>query len=305
MKKIIRRILNIVGALLVGVIISCEAFTGAGTKEEPFLINNQADLLALASAVNSGEEYRGKWFRQERDIDLTGINWEPIGIFGGGHYFYGIYDGNGYALSHLEIHRKDNAGLFGQLGGTVMNLGIESGHIEGACTGAFSSHAAGSNALILNCYNKAEVRGGRAGGIADNFNGTIANCWTDAVISGTEGTGGIVSYTGLSIINCYSTQPLFPLGKALSSSSKRVENINTEDVATGLNLSAFERVPGISYHDINSWSVNDGKLQMDKHKQKFNLTSLAIANWYFFIPPGLLIVGIYALVLAYSRKSIH
>lgn len=37
MKKIIRRILNIVGALLVGVIISCEAFTGAGTKEEPFL----------------------------------------------------------------------------------------------------------------------------------------------------------------------------------------------------------------------------------------------------------------------------
>ncbi len=58
-----------------------------------------------------------------------------------------------------------------------MNFGFESGSISGACVGSITSHAVGTGSRIINCYNKATVTGsGRAGGIADNYDGIIWNC---------------------------------------------------------------------------------------------------------------------------------
>ena len=68
-------------------------FAGSGTQDNPWLISTVEDLQKLAETVNNGEDYSGKYFEQTSDLDLTGVNWEPIGYTDGGYYFSGNYDG--------------------------------------------------------------------------------------------------------------------------------------------------------------------------------------------------------------------
>ena len=156
---------------------------GEGTAKSPYLVESLADLKHLRNVVNNGNSMEGLYVLQTADIDMKGENWEPIGAFTGRSYFKGVYDGGNHTLENLCCYgSKDsdrgNVGLFGMLLGVVKNLGIESGHIEGKCVGAITSHAYGEDAKIINCYNKAEVVGSdRAGGICDYAgDGSLINC---------------------------------------------------------------------------------------------------------------------------------
>lgn len=175
-------------------------FEGSGSLWDPYLIESVDDLCLMRDKVNEGQSFAGVFFKQTADIDLTGIDWEPIGLFNSGSYFYGIYNGAGHSISNLVIDSADNAGLFGVLGGIIMNLGIESGKVKGDCVGSIASHSIGNGAMILNCYNKAEISGNRAGGIADNFNGMIIDCWNVGNLKGTL-IGGITSYNSLLLLD--------------------------------------------------------------------------------------------------------
>lgn len=179
---------------------------GEGTLENPYRISDVDDFVYFRDQVNSGKNFSGVYFVQETDLDLSGEeNWEPIGVYESGNYFYGIYNGKGHCIYNLVISRPDdNAGLFGQLGGIICNLGIESGRINSACSGAIASHSIGQSAAIINCYNRAEVKGIRAGGIADNFTGgTIIGCFNYGVVQGDD-AAGIASYNAGLIIQCVS-----------------------------------------------------------------------------------------------------
>jgi len=178
-------------------------FEGSGHRLDPFLINDADDLCAFRDLVNEGNEFSGKYFLQTADIDLSEIDsWTPIGVFNSGNLFYGVYNGGGHSISNLNVNAKGgNNGFFGQLCGTVMNLGIESGLIEGNCVGAFASHAKGGSAAIINCYNKATVKGNRAGGLADNFSGGfIVDSWNAGELIG-DRVGGVVSYNANLILS--------------------------------------------------------------------------------------------------------
>ncbi len=181
-------------------------FAGEGTKAAPYVVSSAEDLTALAELVNSGEHFEDTFFLQKADIDLAGIEWTPIGEFETENHFDGRYDGDGHCIENMTITQGGNCALFGQLGGTVMNLGIESGEINGACVGSISSHAGTINARIINCYNKASIQGFRAGGIADNFNGKIVGCWNAGALSGDQ-TGQIVSYGATYVGYCYEDVP--------------------------------------------------------------------------------------------------
>lgn len=151
---------------------------GNGTYNDPYLIQNLVDLNEFRDLVNGGEHFEDKYFLQTTDIDMaTEQNWEPIGIFGEKYYFSGTYNGNGHYVFNVDIDQDENCAFFTVLGGTVMNFGIESGIIKGLHTASLAGHAIGDNAKIINCYNKATIYGSaRAGGIVDNFNGTVVNC---------------------------------------------------------------------------------------------------------------------------------
>lgn len=195
----------------IAVMEAIDYFQGSGTEEAPYLITSTEELEKLGELVNTGKEFRGIYFKQIMDLDLGSDTFIPIGQFHSNQYFYGIYDGAGHTIRNLNIegHKMEhsNVALFGQLGGTVKNLGIESGLIQGFCIGSIASHSVGNEAKIINCYNKATLKAsGRAGGIADNFSrGQIINCWNEGSLEAPE-TGGISSYNASTIYNSYCVQ---------------------------------------------------------------------------------------------------
>lgn len=178
---------------------------GNGTKEDPYQINIEEDLVRFRELVNSGVSFSGEYIIQNVDLDMRYVeNWIPIGRVASERYFYGIYDGNGHVIKNLTC-TDSNAGLFGYLCGEVRNLGIESGNVDGVCIGGITSHGS-SSAVIFNCYNKASVHGSeRAGGIADNFPGKILFCWNLGNVTCNTGIfGGIDSYGCQELVRCYS-----------------------------------------------------------------------------------------------------
>lgn len=177
---------------------------GSGTAQDPYQINTVEDLVIFRDAVNSGKDFYRQYVRQTADLDLSGELWMPIGMCWHEKYFYGIYDGAGHTVANIQTPPIGQNGFFGNLGGTVVNFGIESGIIEGVCCGAITSHGCSDEARIINCYNKASVSGYRAGGIADNFSGQIIGCWSDCEIAGVE-TGGIASFSAEKISYCKSS----------------------------------------------------------------------------------------------------
>lgn len=183
-------------------------FAGSGTYEDPYLINNADDLIKFSEAVNNGNYFNDIYFRQTADIDLNGYgNFEPIGTLDSGYMFCGIYDGGCHKISNLVINANDLdsafVGLFGKLGGVVMNLGIDSGRIYGDYVGAFASTDGSDEAMIINCYNNADLYAMvRCGGIAENFSsGKILGCANYGHLSGMV-TCQIVSYDCSLIAGC-------------------------------------------------------------------------------------------------------
>ena len=158
---------------------------GTGTSEDPYLIKSVADLQALAKGVSGGAAFVNIHFRQESDIDLSGIRsgngWTPIGSYGATG-FAGVYDGNGHTISGLYVKStQDGLGLFGYVtGGTVKNVVLSLCDITG-------------NNFV--------------GGIVGYNNGTIEGCAVKngtIRVSGTYHNGGGISgmIHGGTVVNC-------------------------------------------------------------------------------------------------------
>lgn len=122
------------------------AYSGGGTKDNPWLISSVEDLQTLANTINEGNaagfdadsanigNYYGYYFKQTKDLDLSSIeNWDPIGYSGDyGFYFAGNYDGGGYTISNAKSTGKNDvggyatAGIFGWVRkGSVSNLTVK------------------------------------------------------------------------------------------------------------------------------------------------------------------------------------
>ncbi|MBQ8165149.1 MAG: hypothetical protein IJZ94_04970 [Clostridia bacterium] len=266
------------------------SFSGKGTKASPYLIQNADDLKNFRDAVNNGNKFEDIYFCQTANIDLKSEEWIPIGVFGGKNYFYGIYDGGGHYIENLLISKSGNNGLFGMLGGVVMNLGIESGEIHGGCIGSFTSHAAGDKAVIINCYNKASIYGGRGGGIADNFNGIILNCWTDCEFFGKE-HGDIYSYDCSRMLNCYTN-------------NGEKNEVNADVLNDGIIMAASKAE--IDMNDLYMWDFDGEKVIFSKEKYTFTISDLpqwiiAYGTWLIF--GGIMAVALLIILYEFIRKN--
>lgn len=187
-------------------------------------IKNEEELVAFGEKVNKGLTYEGKTISLENDINLVGSNsnrnWKSIGNSLEDKYFSGVFEGNNHKIS--EIYNEDTTegtqGFFGYVkGGTVQNLGIESGHILGKYSvGGIAGKI--DNGNIINCYNKTKIEcldseadygGMRIGGITGYaIKTTITQCYNDGEINGNLNTaGGIVGRVDdkTNVVNCYNT----------------------------------------------------------------------------------------------------
>ena len=141
---------------------------GACTACGGVLISDAAGLRSLASAVNGGESYEGKWIVLSADIDLDGEEWTPIGI-NGNLTFKGNFDGAGHVVSNFTITSTEvvYAGLFGSFkGGEIRNVGVENFTIQISDT---------SEALFDGL--------GSAGGLVGYNSGKITHCYAKGTIS--------------------------------------------------------------------------------------------------------------------------
>ena len=121
-------------------------------ESDNLTIATLAELVAFRDEVNAGNSFEGKTVELGADIDMTGINWTPIGSATADHGFMGNFDGKTYSIKNLTIENITPdidgyvyAGLFGVTEGTdkdnqnvIKNLTIENvtinttGHIVAA-----------------------------------------------------------------------------------------------------------------------------------------------------------------------------
>ena len=138
--------------------------------------------MNVAELVNGGKTDIN--ITLDKNIDLTGKDWTPIGTT---HNSYkGTFDGGGHTITGLTVTTNDvDVGLFGHLNraGTVKNVVMEGIQIT-------------SN----------QIKGGSIGGVVGFSWGTIENCSVSGSVSGTVFVGGVVgAQWGGSITGCSSS----------------------------------------------------------------------------------------------------
>lgn len=95
-------------------------------------IETPEQMASFAAAVNAGNTYKDYTVTLEKDLDLGGENWTPIGR--SGHTFQGVFDGNGHTVSNLKVDMASSSdvGFFGfTQGGEIRNLTIHNAQVKG------------------------------------------------------------------------------------------------------------------------------------------------------------------------------
>ena len=148
-----------------------------------YTVTSADGLMNVAKLVNGGKTDIN--ITLDKNIDLTGKDWTPIGTDYDNSY-KGTFDGGGHAITGLTFTTNDEyAGLFGWLNraGTVKNVVMEGVQI--------TSH---------------QIYGGSIGGVVGSGWGTIENCSVSGSVSGTVYVGGVVGVQiGGSITGCSSS----------------------------------------------------------------------------------------------------
>ena len=149
-----------------------------------YTVTSADGLMNVAELVNGGKTDIN--ITLDKNIDLTGKGWTPIGTSFDNSY-KGTFDGGGHTITGLTVTTNDQfVGLFGYLNraGTVKNVVMEGIQIT-------------SNHVLMS---------GNTGGVVGYSWGTIENCSVSGSVSGTDCVGGVVgSQKAGSIIGCSSS----------------------------------------------------------------------------------------------------
>lgn len=179
-----------------------ELWDGKGTESNKYKIQSVADLHALATAVNNGEDFSGYYFQQTDNLDYSGSGFNHVAIGTSANPFNGIYNGNGHSISNVNITgSSDYQGVFGYIGakGGVSDLALVSSTISGKdYVGGIVGYYVGTDAdggVIRQCHVADDVTitatGSNVGGIAGYSNGSIEGC-----TSYTKGIVGVIGNSG-------------------------------------------------------------------------------------------------------------
>lgn len=276
---------------------------GSGTIDDPYTISTSEELIAFSELVNNGTTFENEYVSLEQNLDLSGSSFTPIGKFEGNNYFYGVFNGHGHYVENIYIE-GGNVGFFGMLAGTVINFGIESGTIVGACIGSIASHSMGEP-YIVNCYSKATLKGSRAGGLVDNYNGVIINSWDCADLTESESSGGLASYSAKRIYNSYSTNEIGGEILAIAddqTSSISYEQLNSEELANRLNSqNLYYSTMTEIYLPLQEWEVRGNTLSFSSNSTNPQTDEIYyyLTHLYWLWPYALICLGFIAIPIVF------
>ena len=175
-----------------------------------YTVTSADGLMNIAELVNGGKTDIN--ITLDKDIDLTGKEWTPIGT-GYSNKYTGTFDGGGHTIKGLTVTTNDQfVGLFGSIGyaGTVKNVMMEDVQITSNRSSGFAGGVAGySDGTIENCSVSGSVSGTvYVGGVVGaQIGGSITGCSSSATVKGTVDVGGVAGQTNSSatLTACYAT----------------------------------------------------------------------------------------------------
>ena len=175
-----------------------------------YTVTSADGLMNVAELVNGGKTDIN--ITLDKDIDLTGKEWTPIGT-GYSNKYTGTFDGGGHTIKGLTVTTNDQfVGLFGSIGyaGTVKNVMMEDVQITSNRSSGFAGGVAGySDGTIENCSVSGSVSGTvYVGGVVGvQIGGSITGCSSSATVKGTVDVGGVAGQTNSSatLTACYAT----------------------------------------------------------------------------------------------------
>ena len=178
-----------------------------------YTVYNANGLMNIAELVNGGKTDIN--ITLDKNIDLTGKDWTPIGTDYDNSYT-GTFDGGGHTITGLTITTNDEyVGLFGYLGnfgkfGTVKNVVMDGIQITCNHRLGYAGGVAGySRGTIENCSVSGSVSGtvSVGGVVGAQRDGSITGCSSSATVKGTLNVGGVAGQTifGATLTACYAT----------------------------------------------------------------------------------------------------
>lgn len=209
---------------------------GDGSAASPYLVENLGHMIAIATAVDNGEEsnsFAGKFFKLTEDISGVTL---PIGFNNlsstpkegeVNHPFCGDFDGNNHTIT-IDINGSvmsypHRIGLFGALnsGASIHDLTVAgkivstNGEAIGAIVGRVDVPDNGTPVKLTNLKNEASVTAkGYAGGVlgyavdalVSEGSLTLKDCVNKGTVTGTTSClGGVVGYlSGKNVSGKYS-----------------------------------------------------------------------------------------------------
>lgn len=252
-------------------------FSGLGTKESPYIIENATQLTLMSQMVTAGTlGYDTSFYKITCDMDLSNTIWYPIGATAT-NPFKGTLDGQGHTISNIKITNEyaysDYAGLLGFAEcATIKNICISNSNIELERTKSAQLYIGGIcgyavNTTIYNCHSNCTMNA--KGESSSNFTANdqihiggicgyakkseISICYnsgeisTSSICSATNDShiyaGGICGYSdSTSITICYNTATI------------HTESQQTESYINYFNK-AFQHNGGICGYQDNHSSI--------------------------------------------------
>lgn len=257
---------------------------GAGTKANPYLISNKADLKYLSETAGESNKH----FVQTADIYFTSADFSPGGDFynaGKGFIplgkatgnFRGSYNGGMHVIDSLYMNDTlSEMGFFykcyqdiEEQMDTIQNLGLTHISITGGTnTGGLASYV--TYTYIFRCYATGQVHGkNKTGGLVgySDYRCRIDVCYASVEVVGNDQVGGLVGHNGSSINRSYS------LGSVTG-------NNYVAGMATGANGNIFfsysvGKVTGIS----NVYGLtDDGNFLVDRSYWDIETSGISTGN---------------------------
>ncbi len=180
---------------------------GDGSKEAPYEIPDYVTLEEVSELVRTEpEKFASAHYKVTNSIDAEGQTFIPIGIKSAP--FEGTFDGQNYAISHLDSM------LFGTVqNATITNITLVDGEVTGNAeyadhTGSIVGYMQATS--LTHSTSNAVVTGSESdtGGLVGKASGTIENCYFDGTVHAEGTSGGLIGSSErplapVSVKNCY------------------------------------------------------------------------------------------------------
>ena len=226
-------------------------FQGTGTETDPYIVDSAVALynVAKSAMVKSSS---GKFYKQTKDIDMTDVNWTPIGAVtvSSGQVkidqyqtFKGTYDGGNFRIRNLVVNeeKKPGIGLFGSVtNGTVKNVVLDSSCSFRTANYSGAIVALAKKASILNCRNEADVyagvnSNGQTGARAE-VGGILGATEDSVLIQGCENYGRVTANTSAAGWGFTGAQYVGGIAASVSSGSRILDVHNYGEVVGGIHV---------------------------------------------------------------------